>query len=236
MNRNTDAQNLHVTANDGKPMLQAVRVLNLYAGIGGNRKYWQDVEVTAVEYNAEIAGIYKDHYPNDNVIVGDAHEYLLKHYKEFDFIWASPPCPSHSRVRRMASKAGDYDPIFPDMTLWQEIIFLQGFFDGKWCVENVIPYYEPLVKPTIELERHLFWTNFNVNKWKFEKGDRKHNAVKPTDKLYGYDLSKYSIEHDKVKILRNMVDPDIGLYIMEQAQGIIRRERQTQPSLFGDVQ
>ena len=59
--------------------------------------------------------------------------------------------------------------------------------------------------------------------------------MKPTDNLYGYDLSKYKIEHDKVKILRNMVDPDIGLYIMEQAQGIIRRERQTQPSLFGDV-
>lgn len=219
----------------GNPLLQAVRVLNLYAGIGGNRKYWQDVEVTAVEYNTEIAGIYKDYYPNDNVIVGDAHDYLLKHYKEFDFIWASPPCPSHSRVRLMASKGGDYDPIFPDMTLWQEIIFLQRFFDGKWCVENVIPYYEPLVKPTVELERHLFWTNFKINKWKFEKDGVRIAHIKSTDIHYGYDLSKYNIEHDKVKILRNMVNPDIGLYIMEQAQGIIRRERQTQPSLFGDV-
>jgi hypothetical protein len=95
-----------------------LKVLNLYAGIGGNRKLWSNVDVTSVEYNEEIAMIYKDHYPGDTVVVGDAHKYLLEHYKEFDFIWASPPCLSHSKVRHMASKAGDYDPIFPDMTLW----------------------------------------------------------------------------------------------------------------------
>lgn len=212
-----------------------MKILNLYAGIGGNRKLWgNDHEITAVEYNEEIAGIYADHYPCDTVVVGDAHEYLIRNYKKFDFIWASPPCPSHSRVRRMASKAGDYDPIFPDMTLWQEIIFLQGFFDGKWCVENVIPYYEPLVKPTIELERHLFWTNFNVNKWRFLKGERKHNEVKSSDNLYGYDLGKYDILHDKVKIIRNMVDPEIGLYIMEQAHGIMRKRQDKQGILFSD--
>jgi len=63
-----------LNGNFAKPMLAPVRVLNLYAGIGGNRKYWENVEVTAVEYNEEIAMIYKDHFPNDNVIVGDAHE------------------------------------------------------------------------------------------------------------------------------------------------------------------
>lgn len=209
-----------------------MKILNLYAGIGGNRKLWDGHEVTAVEYDQEIANIYKDHYPNDTIIVDDAHEYLLNYYKEFDFIWASPPCPSHSGVRRMASKAGDYAPIFPDMTLWQEIIFLQGFFDGKWCIENVIPYYEPLIKPTIELERHLFWANFNIIKWKFSKGKRKHNKIKSTDQLYGYDLSKYQNKIDKVKILRNMVDPNIGLYIMDLAQGIIKENDVEQTKLF----
>lgn len=178
-----------------------MKILNLYAGIGGNRKLWEDCEVTAVEYNEEIASIYSDHFPQDKLIIGDAHQYLLDHYKEFDFIWSSPPCPSHSRVRLMASKAGDYDAIFPDMNLWAEIIFMKHFCSGGFVVENVIPYYEPFVKPSIELERHYFWTNFNVQKWKFEKGDRKHNDVKPTDKLYGYDLSGYSIKHDKIKIL-----------------------------------
>ena len=39
-------------------VLQAVRVLNLYACLGGNRYKWDEVaniEVTAVEYDAEIA-------------------------------------------------------------------------------------------------------------------------------------------------------------------------------------
>ena len=43
--------------NFAKPMLAPVRVLNLYAGIGGNRKYWENVEVTAIEYNEEIANV-----------------------------------------------------------------------------------------------------------------------------------------------------------------------------------
>ena len=85
-----------------KPVLQAVRVLNLYACLGGNRYKWDEVaniEVTAVEYDAEIAKAYQERFPNDKVIVADAHQYLLDHYKEFDFIWSSPPCPSHSKIR-----------------------------------------------------------------------------------------------------------------------------------------
>ena len=77
-----------------------MKVLNLYAGIGGNRKYWEDVEVTAVEYNEEIANVYQHFFPNDNVIVDDAHEYLAKNWRNFDFIWSSPPCPTHSRMNK----------------------------------------------------------------------------------------------------------------------------------------
>lgn len=58
-----------------------IKVLNGYCGIGGNRKLWENVEVTAIDNNQEIAKIYKDNFPNDNVIIGDAHEFLLKHYR-----------------------------------------------------------------------------------------------------------------------------------------------------------
>jgi len=41
-------------------MEKRLKVLNLYAGIGGNRKLWRDVDVIAVEINPEIAKIYQD--------------------------------------------------------------------------------------------------------------------------------------------------------------------------------
>lgn len=69
-----------------------MKILNLYAGIGGNRKLWGDEhEITAVEYDPKIAEIYQKFFPNDKVIVTDAHQYLLEHFQEFDFIWSSPP-------------------------------------------------------------------------------------------------------------------------------------------------
>ena len=108
-----------------------MKVLNLYAGIGGNRKLWTDVEVTAVEIDPQIAGIYQDFFPQDNVIVGDAHQYLLDHFKEYEFIWSSPPCPSHSRFRKGFSCNVGAKPIYPDMHLYEEILLLKHYFDGK---------------------------------------------------------------------------------------------------------
>ena len=76
-----------------------MKILNLYAGIGGNRKLWgSEHEITAVEYDPNIAKIYEDLYPEDNVICGDAHQYLIENFKDYDFIWSSPPCPTHSRM------------------------------------------------------------------------------------------------------------------------------------------
>jgi len=69
--------------------------LNLYAGIGGNRKLWTDCRVTAVEINPDIAGVYQQLYPDDKMIVGDAHQYLLENFHRFDFIWS---CPLRARV------------------------------------------------------------------------------------------------------------------------------------------
>lgn len=209
-----------------------MRVLNLYAGIGGNRKLWEDVEVTAVEYNSEIAGIYKDFFPGDTVIVGDAHEYLLKNYKKFDFIWTSPPCQTHSRIREMGVKRNLYGAKFPDNSLWQEITFLQHFAQGKFVVENVIPYYEPYVKPTVEIERHYFWSNFHIRKAELEKVERVHKELHAGSVLYGFDLSGYKIKHDKRAIIRNCVNPDLGLYILNCARGIIKKENIKQTELF----
>ena len=137
-----------------------MKVLNLYSGIGGNRKLWTDVEVTAIEIDPKIASIYKDFFPEDQMIVTDAHQYLLDHYKEFDFIWSSPPCPTHSNTNRFLNAEGIVR--YPDMSLYQEVIFLTEFFKGFWVIENVIPYYEPLIKPQYS-GRHCFWCNFTIS-------------------------------------------------------------------------
>lgn len=195
-----------------------MKVLNLYAGIGGNRKLWKDVEVTAVEYNQEIADIYKKFYPQDKVIVGDAMEYLLKHWREYDFIWASPPCQTHSKMRYLASKRGDYEAKLPDLSLYELILFLKHFCkDKKWVVENVVPYYEPLIKPTIKLDRHLFWSNFDINEISFEKPDVKHNNVTGKTSRYGISLEGIKMKHRKDQIIRNCVNPDVGLHILDCA-------------------
>lgn len=131
----------------------------------------------------------------------------------------------------MASKAGDYDPILPDMTLWQEIIFLTEYAECPFIIENVVPYYEPLIRPMIEMDRHYFWANFKIQKWEFDKEGRDHMRVRPTDKLYGYDLSKYDVP-DKIKILRNMVNPKVGLHLFNCARGVYRNKNGNQQALF----
>ena len=143
------------------------KVLNLYACLGGNRAKWDEVcenlEVTAVELDPELARLYGERFPNDIVIVADAHQFLLDHYKEYDFIWTSPPCPTHSRARYW--NASNYDTtteaVYPDIKLYEEILFLMHYYrTGKWVVENVIPYYDPLI-PAKKRGRHLYWSNFN---------------------------------------------------------------------------
>jgi DNA (cytosine-5)-methyltransferase 1 len=197
--------------------MKKIKVLNLYCGIGGNRKLWpgDEIEVTAIEINPKIAGIYQYNFPKDNVIITDAHQYLLDHYKEFDFIWSSPPCPTHSRIRQFSAVArGQNEAVYPNMMLYEEIIFLMHNFKGKWVVENVISYYEPLIKPQ-KLASHYFWANFNLGNKKIET--RGHNATMDVrQKLKGFDLTSYK-NIDKQKILRNCVEPETGLHIFNMA-------------------
>lgn len=193
-----------------------MKILNLYAGIGGNRRLWGGCDVTAVELDPEIAKVYAELYPQDSVIVGDAVAYLEKHYADFDFIWASPPCPSHGQYRHNVGVIGKgFAPIMPDMTLYAQIVFLQHYARGKWVVENVKPYYTPLIEPTFELQRHLFWANFDVPFKKFEKSDIGHkNKISDFDGAEVVQASKIS---NKRQALRNCVSAELGAYVLECA-------------------
>jgi len=192
-----------------------MKILNLWGGLGGNRKLWgDDHEITAVEYKQEIADIYHDFFPKDKVIVEDAHDYLLEHYKEFDFIWSSPPCQSHSSFRQnICVRYRGTKAVYPDMRLYQEILFLKYNFKGKWVVENVKPYYEPLIEPTKILQRHLFWSNFEIPDKEFEKDNIRKAQIPDLQKKYGFDLSSYKLKN-KRQVLRNCVEPELGKYIL----------------------
>ena len=199
-----------------------MKVLNLYAGIGGNRKLWTDVEVTAVEYDPKIASIYKDFFPQDTMIVGDAHAYLLEHFKKFDFIWASPPCPTHSRICKVFTNGKATNPIkYPDMKLYEEIILLKHYFDGKFCIENVVAYYDPLI-PAQEIDNHWFWSNFHIPN--FPDGCREHyGGYETLVKTKGFDISKYS-GINKIKTLRNCVNSHLAKHIFDSQQGQLHQE------------
>lgn len=199
-----------------------MKILNCYAGIGGNRKMWGDNhEITAIEINPQVAEVYKSYFPNDKVIVTDAHDYLLEYFQEFDFIWLSPPCQTHSAMARVNAKR--YVLIkYIDAKLWQEIILLQEYFNGLYVVENVKPYYKPLIEPNYKLNRHYFWSNFKILPHKKQNVenfiDSKFDDLK---KWLGYNDFNERIylngNHDYTQILRNCVHPDTGKHILDCA-------------------
>lgn len=206
------------------------KILNLYGGIGGNRKLWENNhDITTIEYNEEIANLYHSYYPEDKIIVADAHKYLIDHVLDgWDFIWASPPCPSHSRINR----DGNHAPRYPEMSLYQEIIMLSNnWYKGKWVIENVIPYYEPLMKPSVKIDRHYFWCNFFVNKLHVAP-EKTIRTQKGSDSRYGFNLKGVSIKHDKRQILRNLVNPQIGLHFLNRALEIEESKKVYQRTLF----
>jgi DNA (cytosine-5)-methyltransferase 1 len=221
-----------------------MKILNLYACLGGNRYKWDevaDVDVTAVELDAELARLYQERFPNDKVIVADAHQYLLDHYQEYDFIWSSPPCPTHSRMNYTFKNRNNFKIQYPDMKLYQEVIFLNNFFNGKYVVENVIPYYDLLI-PAKKRDRHLYWTNFNLPNSLSKRiapnmNCNKNITKKMSEQFIDFHcinslIKKYKGKQDKGKIARNLVDYEAGKTILETALGIIKKSNIKQTELF----
>ncbi len=218
-----------------------MRILNLYACLGGNRYKWSDEhKITAVELDPDLARMYKERFPQDEVIVADAHKYILDHYKEYDFIWSSPPCPTHSKVRVTQKNRDFYIPKYPDMSLYQQILFLQEHFKGKYVVENVIPYYKPLIEAQ-KRGRHLYWCNFKlpatIDRAEAKgimcgQADDEKNKLCEFHKIDRKFLDTYKGSQSKIKIIRNLVDYEVGDVILNRAMGIMESKNTTQTSLL----
>lgn len=226
--------------------MKTYKILNLYACLCGNRYKWDQsakeagvkLEVVAVELDPELAKLYQERFPNDIVIVADAHQYLLDHYKEFDFIWSSINCPTHSRARFW--KSVNYDttlkPVYPDFKLYEEIVFLKHYFKGDYVVENVIPYYEPLIEAQ-QRGRHLYWSNIELPRILSERKIplAGKDEVKRLCEFHDYDFYKYKGEQRINKIARNLVDYEAGKTILDTALGIYNQPKRVIQSLFDET-
>jgi DNA (cytosine-5)-methyltransferase 1 len=224
--------------------MKKFKVLNLYACLGGNRYKWDEVakeanieiEVTAIELDSELARLYQERFPNDIVIIEDAHQYLRENYEKFNFIWASPPCPTHSKLQLAWKnmKRRNFNMPYPDLKLYEEIIFLQHYFNGKYCVENVIPFYEPLI-PAKKRGRHLYWTNFNLPNFLNERTSPKDFAkgnIEILSDFHDYNFRKYKGTKRLDVVAKDLVDYEAGKTIFQIALGIIKDNNKNQIKLF----
>lgn len=214
------------------PIRRRMTILNLFCGIGGNRKLWPDtVQITGVENNPKIAAIYKNLYPNDTVIITDAYNYLLKNYHQFDFIWLSPPCQSHTRLNYTLAIDNKR---YPDLKLYEVIIFLRSFRKKPFVIENVIPYYKPLIEPDYKIDRHLFWCNFELSIITvpkltnfFKMNDKKH--LQPLMDYFDIQITEraYSTSKKVTQIFKNCLHPKIGLSIFNDMINHLKNEKTT---------
>ncbi len=215
-----------------------MKILNLYAGIGGNRKLWgNEHEITAVENDENIAKIYNDNFPNDKIVVGDAHKYLLEHFKDYDFIWSSPPCPSHSRMNFLTIQKGS-NIKYPDMKLYEEVLLLKHWYKGIYVVENVRSYYKPLIQPQ-EIQSHYFWANFLIkDTGQFRKKVRNDKGQTLAVKMQQQNIiitNFYDYKKDKRTLLNNCIEPELGLHILQCALNKNYRHKTETIELFNEV-
>lgn len=224
-----------------------IKILILFSGIGGNRTSWgNEYDITAIEFESWIADIYKARFPLDLVKTEDAMEFLRWNFEKYDIIWISPPCKTHTNMTSLQWKNNSRPPISRMDQIYGVIDYLRKWGNrfGKcplWIIENVVPGYVPLVKPTVKLNRHLYWSNFPIPKKKFKKLvkfniPRKKRGIKyetPLDVIalanqidYNWLISNFKLTKIQQRtILRNCDDYRVGEYILDCAIEFIKGKK-----------
>jgi DNA (cytosine-5)-methyltransferase 1 len=198
-----------------------MKILNLFAGIGGNSLHWHGHEVHAVESDERIADNYRLNSPGHTVIIADAFWYVKEYMHEYDFIWASPPCQGNSRLQVQYVQK---KPEYPDLRLYELVIMLDTCFGGKWVVENVVPYYKPLL-PAQRVCRHMFWANFPITDFRLKRpvsfAESDHNKEREAMiEWLGIQYPKtilYNGNHNMNQVLNNCVHPLLGHHVLKCA-------------------
>ena len=148
------------------------RMLDLFSGLGGaseafvQSKYW---EVVRIENNPLCADVECTQIIDINVIHANRAIYAVK---QWDLIWASPPCTQFSKARVPQIKN-------PDLGLVKKTIeIIEALNPRYWIIENVdgaIKHFMPLLgPPRLKLGPYCLWGNFplfNVNMKGYSKMD-----------------------------------------------------------------
>jgi len=197
-------------------------LLDLFAGVGGTalgiQNFLEDRNITysyyAVEYDNEIIKAHELFRPQSIVIEADAYIIVYSDLREYAFIWASPPCQSHSQCNMF------WDRRNPDMRLWDLINYFKEL-SKPFIVENVKPYYKPLIKPTLKIRRHYFWSNLPLEPFEFEKSPKGFTRMSIEDWRIYHNVPKEAITHirdlkRRRQILRNMVHWSISYNLFKQ--------------------
>lgn len=182
--------------------MSKIKFLNTFAGVGGNTELLDrdKFEVTHIELYSKPTRYLEENFPNDIVLRKNAWRYIPENFRDYDIVWASPSCKTHSRARvfQLSDRYVNGNFELPDERLWMLIKWLKVFGSRMiWIVENVIPFYTSIEIPTALVGRHLVWSNKRI-------GDKSFEA----DQI---------IYKQKGSFDRDRMNPEIGKYIIEQA-------------------
>ena len=100
---------------------------------------------------------------------------------------------------------------------------MKTYFKGGWIVENVKPYYAPLIPPTKVIGRHYFWANFDFEAEDIARPDNfiNNGTLKGREDLQNWldihfeEKLYYGTNHCPAQVLRNCVHPIIGKQIFD---------------------
>ncbi len=208
-----------------------IKILDLFCGLGGVARGFQEYlieknikfEYYAVDIDFKILLTHKILNPKSITIKKDAYSLRDEELKEYDFIWASPPCETHSHLNFYNwNNPKKFKP--PDMRLYKLIKRLH-ILNIPFIVENVKPYYKPPIKPCTKIGRHILWSNISLKPFKVNLPNNFTNVKDDVKRLADYHELDITIAHKIKKILgisktkavlRDMVHWRIAYKIAEQ--------------------